>query len=531
MDRAKKKFFALALSILMMASATMGCTQRTDSVQEAPAQETPVADEPVYGGVLKIATDAEPAGLDMMVSSATLTWTIAWHMFENLFTLGAKQEVIPMLAKDYSVSSDGLQYTINLREGVMFHNNKEMTSEDVIASLERWGQVSSTGKSTFANIENIESTGKYQVTITLQKPDSVFLVSLAIPSQGAIIIPKELAEEAGVEPMEEYIGTGPFEFVERKPNQYIKLKRFEGYKPLEGEANGYGGKKIAYVDELHYIPVPDPTVQAAGVETGDFDYAYAVPSDEYERLKETPGVQTVVSNPRAWLGFILNTKKGIMSNIKIRQAFLAALDMEPILKVSRGHPDFWRMDPSLNQKETIWWSDKGKELYNQNNPEKAKELLKEAGYSGETIRWMAGYEGYYNAALVAKSQLEEVGFVIDLQKYEPATESERRKDPSLWDVSVTGYTMRPDPVLNTFMSSTTPGWWENEEIQALLENMRLETDHNKRYEMWERIQELFYEEVPYVKVGDYATLRVMSDRVRNFQKLPEIFFWNVWLAE
>ena len=73
------------------------------------------------------------------------------------------------------------------------------------------------------------------------------------------------------------------------------------------------------------------------------------------------------------------------------------------------------MDPSLNQKETIWWSDKGKELYNQNNPEKAKELLKEAGYSGETIRWMAGYEGYYNAALVAKSQLEEVGFVIDLQ--------------------------------------------------------------------------------------------------------------------
>ena len=56
------------------------------------------------------------------------------------------------------------------------------------------------------------------------------------------------------------------------------------------------------------------------------------------------------------------------------------------------------------------------------------------------------------------------------------------------------------------MSSTTPGWWKNEEIQALLENMRLETDHNKRYEMWERIQELFYEEVPYVKVGDYATL-------------------------
>jgi peptide/nickel transport system substrate-binding protein len=521
------KTIAWFVCFVVFVTLPVGCTK-------APVEEIKPDQAnggPQFGGTLSIATDAEPAGLDMMVSSATLTWTIAWHMFENLFTLGSKQEVIPMLAENYTLDDAGLVYTIRLRQDVVFHGGKKMTAEDVIASLTRWLEVSSTGKSTGENLNDIKALNDYEVQITLNKPDSVFLASLAIPSQGAIIIPKELAEKAGNEPMKEFIGTGPFEFIEWKPNQHIRLKRFDDYKPRTEPTNGYGGEKIAYVDELYYTPVPDATVQATGVETGQFDYAYAASSDDYDLFKETPGLQTVVSDPRAWLAFILNTKEGIMANLKVRQAFLAALSMEDILLVSRGHRDIWRMDPSLNQKETIWWSDKGKELYNQGDVDKAKRLLQEAGYDGEPIRWMASYEGYYNAALTAKSQLEEAGFVIDLQKYEPSTESDRRKDPALWDVSVTGYTMRPDPVLNTFMSSSVPGWWENAEVQGLLEDMRREVDFDKRYAMWERIQELFYEEVPYVKVGDYATLRLLSERVQNFKKTPDIFFWNVWLEQ
>lgn len=520
-----RKAVAGFLGLILLVGLLMGC---------AKTPEVPVGEgdkESRFGGTLAIATDAEPAGLDMMVSSATLTWTIAWHMFENLFTLGGNQEVIPMLAEDYTIDEERLVYTMNLRKGVLFHNGKEMKAEDVIASLDRWMETASTGKSTGKNIKSITALDDYKIEITLNSPDSVFLTAIAIPNQGAIIIPKELAEQAGAEPMKEFVGTGPFEFVEWKPNQHIRLKRFEDYQPRNEAANGYGGEKIAYVDELYYTPVPDATVQAAGVQTGQFDYAYAVSSDDYDMLKETPGVQTVVSDPRAWLAFILNTKEGVLANVKVRQALLAALDMEDILLASRGHRDIWRMDPSLNQKETVWWSDKGKELYNQGDIERAKALLKEAGYNGEPIRWMASYEGYYNAALTAKSQLEAAGFVIDLQKYETSTENARRKEPALWDASVTGYTMRPDPVLNTFMSSSVPGWWENERVEKLLEQMRLEIDFDKRFEMWEEIQEIFYEEVPYVKIGDYATLRLLSERVRNFQRAPEIFFWNVWVEE
>lgn len=533
-----KNALVFVLCISLVCSLFFGCASKKN---ESPVAEIKTESEtttqtatnnetgPKTGGVLKIALDAEPKGLDMMLTTATLTWTIAWHMFENLFSLGEHQEIIPMLAKDYSISEDRLTYNIDLRGGVKFHNGKEMTAEDVVASLNRWGKVASAGKKAFKNVEKLEVTGELQIQIKLNNPDSGLLTALAIPNQGAIIIPKEIAETAGQEPLNEFIGTGPFKFVDWKPNQYLRLQKFEDYCALEGEANGYGGKKVAYVDELYYTPVPDVTVQSAGVETGDFDYAYAVSSDEYERLKETEGVQVIVSEPRAFLAFIMNTKEGIMADVRVRQAFMAALNMEPILEISRGHKDFWRMNPSLMQKETIWASDVGKELYNQSDPEKAKELLKASSYNGETIRWISSYEGYYNAALVAKKQLEEVGFIIDLQKYEPSAEKGIRKDSSKWDVAVTGYTKRPDPTLNSFMNSSNPGWWNNEEVQMLLNKMTQETNFDERFKMWEKIQLIFYEEVPYIKVGDYATLRVLSKDVKNFQSYADIFFWNVWL--
>ena len=483
------------------------------------------------GGTMKIAVDGEPSGLDCTLTTATLTTSIAWHMFENLFTFGDKMDVIPMLVKSYAIGDKGFTYTLDLREGILFHNGEEMDADDVIASITRWGSIASSGKITMANFKSMEKTGKYRIIIRLKEPDALLLTNLAIEAAGAVIIPKEIAEKAGNQPIKEYIGTGPYRFVEWKSNQHIKLTRFDGYKPLEGKPNGYGGRKVAYINDLIFVFVPDQTVQSAGVEAGDFDYAYTVNSEEYERLKITPGVQAIVSPPRGWLGFIINNKQGVMSSKKVRQAMLACLDMEPILIISRGHPDMWRMDPSINQKETIWWSGKGQGLYNQRNPEKAKRLLAEAGYKGETIRWQVSYDSYYNAALVAKSQMEQIGMKIDLIKYEPATETSRRRDPKLWDLSVTGYTVKADPTMNTFLKSTSPGWWENDEVNDLFEKLRFESDFNKRYTMVERIQELFYEDVPYIKVGDYASFRLLHKRVKNFANLPNVFFWNVSLEQ
>ncbi len=274
--------------------------------------------------------------------------------------------------------------------------------------------------------------------------------------------------------------------------------------------------------------IADASVRIAGVEGGDYHFADFVPVDEYDRLKEMPNMDAVPSQPRGWFSVVFNKQEGVMAEQKIRQAFLAALNMEPIMDAGYGHRDFWRLDPSIMFKEQIWWSDAGAEYYNQNDPDRARQLLEEAGYNGEPIRWMTG-PLEYNFSLAAQNQLEAVGFNIELERMEWATLTDRRGNPELWDAFSTGFTFRADPTMMVVMRPTYAGWWENEEVQELLAEMSVEEEFEIRYELWERAQEIFYEDVPTVKIGDYSNLRILRDNVKGFQHMNEIFFWNVWL--
>lgn len=533
MFRLRRKRYSLILGTLVLAFTVMvaGCGPGPQPAEQPPAH--PGADAPpaapVEGGTLKVIIDAEPPTIDMHISTTTLVYNVGWHIFEQLYTLDEHFDVVPMLAADLpEISEDKLTYTIKLRQGVYFHNGKEMTSADVVASLNRWGEYSSNGKALFADVASVEADGPYRVKLTLTRPIGTVLVYLAIPNGGAAIYPEEIAAEAGGESIQEFIGTGPFEFVEWQPNQFIKLKKYEGYQPVDFPATGFGGAKKAYVDELYFYFVSDAAVRIAGVEAGDYHFADFVPVDEYDRLKDISGLVAKASQPRGWFAVVFNKKEGPMSNKLIRQAFLTALDMEPIMQAGYGHPDFWRLDPSIMFKEQIWWSNAGGENYNQKNPDKAKALLEQAGYDGEPIRWMTG-PLEYNFSLAAKNQLEKVGFNIELERMEWATLTERRSNPELWDAFSTGFTFRADPTMMVFLRPTFAGWWENETVQDLLAEMAVEINFDRRYALWEQIQEIFYDDVPVVKIGDYSNLRLMRDNVKNFANMNEIFFWNVWL--
>jgi peptide/nickel transport system substrate-binding protein len=514
----KKRFLLLVLIVSITWVANLGA---------ARAQKTEV---PKQGGVMKVIIDAAPPTLDSHLSTTTLVYQVGWHIFEGLFTLGEKSEVIPMLAKDYKVSKDGLTYTIHLREGISFHNGKEMTADDVAASLKRWGQYSGSGKSIFKNVTAVTAEGKFTVKVTLSEPANLLPVHLAMPQGGAVIYPKEIVEKAGAEPIKEYIGTGPFKFVEWASNQYIRLQRYDGYKVVGGNPNGYGGKKVAYLNELYFYTIADAAVRVAGVESGEYHFSDFVPVDEYSRIKSVKGVRAISSAPRGWFAIVFNKKEGLMTNKKIRQAALAALEMDSIMTAGYGQKDFWRLDPSIMFKEQIWWTDAGSKSYNQNNIAKAKKLLGEAGYKGSSLRWLTG-PLEYNFSLVAKGQLEKAGFKVDLQSVEWATLNERRGKAELWDAFSTGMTARPDPTQMVILSPSYAGWWENKELNDLMTRINTETDFKKRFDIWKKVQTLFYEEVPTIKIGDYSNLRIYSDKVQGFANKMDIFFWNVWLKE
>jgi peptide/nickel transport system substrate-binding protein len=496
-------------------------------VSTARAQETPR-----MGGVLKVAAIGEPPTLDIAMSTATQVYEIMWHVSESLFTYDKNFSPIPMLAEGYTVDNKGLRYTVTLRRGVKFHNGKEMTSADVVPSLKRWAQLASVGKVLAKSIEAIEAKDAYTVVIHLKQPSGSLIYGLAEPH--ASVYPKETLEAAGAGTLKDFIGTGPYRFVEHKPDRHIKLVRFNDYSARTDPPNGFGGKKTAYLDEILFLPVSDTAVRLAGVETGEYHHAMFVKQDAYERMKSLPQVEPRIVKPRGWAVAVLNHKAGVMTNRKIRQAMQAALDMEPIAVAGFGFKEFYRLDPSLFFPEQPWHSTASAALYNQKDKAKARRLLQEAGYTGQPVRWMATqeYEFMYKNALVARQQMQEVGFVVDLQVVDWATQNQRQEKPELWDVFSTGFVFSADPALHVALRCTFAGWWCNEEKERLMGELRAENDPKKRKAIIDRVQTIYYEDVGTVKIADYFTLDAARRELRGpFRTAPRMYFWNSWLAK
>ena len=496
-----------------------------------------VADAQKKGGVLKIGNLGEPPSLDPHWGTQTITEVLTNHVFEGLYSLDEKYQPIAMLADGMpAVSKDGLTYTIKLRKGVKFHNGKEMTSDDVVASLTRWSKRSVYGKSLFAQVADFKAVDKSTVEFKLKEKSAIVVISLAVPNNFAAIYPKEIADKFPPDQrVTEWVGTGPFKLAEWKPDQYIRMVRFDDYKALPGKQNGYGGAKIVYVDELRWIPVPDAASRAAQLESGDLDVADDLVADAYDRLKANPNVQPVIVKPYYWLVAVFNKKDGLMTNQKLRQAWQAALDIEPIMKtVAGGKPEFYRMDSSLAFQELPWHTKISGLPWNERNKEKAKRLLKEAGYTGQPVRFMTTqeYKWMYDFALVSKQQLEEVGFKIDLQVMDWSTLGQRRVQPKEYDVFTTGMGNFFDPTHHIYLTPTWPGWTEDEQIASLQAQLARETDPKKRYALWEQMTKLFYEKVPVARYGDLFGLRAIRKTVKGFSdKTERPRFWGVWLEK
>ena len=494
-----------------------------------------LAQTPRRGGVLRVGNLGEPPALDAHWTTASITETLTNHLYEGLYSLDASNRPIPMLAESHTVSRDGLTYTFKLRQSVKFHNGKEMTSEDVVASLARWSKQSIYGKALFAQVADWRAVDRYTVEMRLKEKSAIVLISLAVPNNFGAIYPKEIAEKFPPEvKVTEYVGTGPFKLAEWKPDQYIRMVRFDEYKSRAEKPNGYGGGKTAWVDEIRWIPVPEVATRVAQVETGELEFADDLNLDAYDRLQTNPNVRTIVSKPYYWLVAVFNKKDGLMTNAKLRQAWQAAIDIEPIMKnVAGGRAEFYRMDSSLAPVEIAAWHTKLAGLpWNEHNRDKARRLLKEAGYRGEPIRFMTTqeYKWMYDFALLTKQQLEDVGFTIDLQVVDRATLVKRRNNPKEYDVFTTGMGAFYDPTHHIYLTASWPGWTTDEDILRLQAELARETDPRKRMALWEAQTRQFYEKVPVIRYGDLFGLRAMRTVVKGFNERTErIRFYNVWL--
>ena len=489
---------------------------------EAAAQAAPKR-----GGTLRVALTGEPPTIDVHQTGATLVLNIAWHMVEGLFTLDKSFGVIPMLAEGYQVAPDRLTYTIRLRKGVPFHNGQEMTADDVVASLQRWGRLAAVGKALFANVDSISARDRHTVELRTKEISGVVLSSLANPNQMAAIYPKAVIDAHGDKPIRDVVGTGPFVLKEWVPDRHIRVVRFDRYAALPGEPNGYGGRKVAYLDEVVFVPSSEPASRVLGVEAGDFDLADWIPADAYERLAKLPRVKTLTVKPKEWIVAPFNMTAGRpFARRELRQAAQAAIDTEKVMQAAIGRPEFFRLDPGLLFREQVWYSTAGQALYNQKNPAKARDLLKKAGYAGEEIRWLTTkeYEWMYRSSLAATQQLQDVGFKVTLDVVDWGTLLKNRKD---YDVFVTGMVVYTDPTQAHVLNCGWVNWYCEERHVSMMKELATTTDFKVRKALFDRIQAHFYEQAAALKFGDFFSLRIHRDIVQGFANMPELFVWNV----
>ena len=514
---------SVRLAVLTLAAVALGALA-------APAADAPAA-AARKGGVIRVGMIGEPPTLDMHATTAVITREIAVHAFEGLYALDARFQPAPLLAEGHDVADGGRRYTIRLRQNVKFHNGKALSSADVVASLRRWGATATTGKALWKNVEAVEAKGPHAIELRLKEPSVALLTVLAQIDSAAVIYPKEVIDATGEGQLKELIGTGPYRIAEHRPDRHIKLVRFDGYAPRAEAASGLAGQRIAYLDEIYFTPVPDYATRQAGMLTGEYQFIQQVKPDQYDRIKSAPGVEPVVAKPYGWVTLVLNTRQGLLTDKRLRQAIQAALDADPMMLAGLGHKDFYRLDPSLFFQEQTWHSKAGAALYNQRDKDKARRIRKEAGYAGQPLRWLGTteYEHHYKPALVAKSQLEEVGFKVDLQVSDWATVVQRRNKPELWEVFSTAFVFTPEPSSSAQVLCEWPGWWCNAEKEQLLQVMAREPDDKKRLATWEKVQALFYAEAARIKVGDYFRLDARRKEVQGYAAGPYMHFWNVWL--
>src|SRR5262249_54950077 len=181
------------------------------------------------------------------------------------------------------------------------------------------------------NVEGVEAKDPYTVAMYLKDSSGALLMGLARPNNGAVIYPREIVDAAGDNAVKEYIGTGPYRFVEHKPDRHVRLARFKEYAAGTDAPEGFGGRRTAYMDEILFVPVPDVAVRLAGVETGEYQIAMQIQQDQYERVKTMPGVVAGLIKPEGWSTAVPNHKQGLMSDKRIRQAFQAPPHINPTI--------------------------------------------------------------------------------------------------------------------------------------------------------------------------------------------------------
>jgi peptide/nickel transport system substrate-binding protein len=290
---------------------------------------------------------------------------------------------------------------------------------------------------------------------------------------------------------------------------------------------------VATVEELRFVPVPNANTRVEGALAGQFHYADLLPTEALGRLEKSGGKTVPMLTPSFGFPYLVfNTKEGTLAQQPLRKAVQTALGEGEMLAAGFGDTRFFIVEGNHFPKGTPFYSDAGTAAYNERDARKAKAQAEQAGYKGEPVRILTSrqYDFHYNMALIMAEQLKRAGFKAELNVVEWATLLQRRADPKLWDIYITHSGLFPEPMLSPpQLGDGAPGWWSSQAKQQALAALNQEPNPAKRGPLWAKVQQVVYDEVPYIHVGKFASLSARSPALEGYTPHTYPFFWNTSL--
>lgn len=525
-----KKLLTLILCLAMVLSVFAGCSS-TPATEEGASSSGEAAQgeaaDSEYKDTLVYALNTDVQSLDPQIQNDTTSEQVVKMLYNTLLKFEDDGTVVGDLAESWSVSEDKLTWTFNLKQGVKFHNGKELTSADVKATFDRALNAEAGGLRTTEIIKMftaVEAPDPYTVTITTDGPYGPMESLMCNMSLG--IMDADYIEQYGLDlgtSVEGENGTGPFKVVSWERDQEIVVERFDDY---------FGTP--AKLKTVVYTVIPEAASRVIALETGEVDVIDKPTNEDLERLEADTENFTVLRKPTiSQRLFRFGCNDPIISNTKVRQAIVYAIDRQAIIDAlftGSAYPSTAPLAPV-----TFGYSDLG-EI--EQDLELAKSLLAEAGYPDGFDTKIVTTERYQNGielAEIISQQLAEIGINAEIEVWEWSALSASWNGITADEFDQPIFIMGAGPSMRdadgglrglyttseTGLNDRNYGFYSNAEVDALIEQGMQETDQQKRVEIYKEAMEILYREDPVAFwLFDMYGLAITSSKVEGVTLSP-----------
>lgn len=499
-----KKVLSMILLITMsLTIALTGCSGDKDS--DKSTAENNASLKPTEGGSIVVGITEDLDSLDPHLAVSAGTEEVLFNIFEGLVKPDIEGNLIPAVASDHTISEDAKVYTFTLREGVQFHNGQTVTAEDVKYSIDRCADTENEGPlvSAFSIIESVNVLDEKTVEIRLTEPDTEFLAYLT-----TAIIPKDYTDQATAP-----IGTGPFKFESRTVEQNFVMVKNENY---------WGEK--AHLDKVEYKVVPDSDMLVTNLKGGSIDMAMRLSATQAAELTE--GFHIEVGTMNLVQALYLNNDVEPLNNEKVRQALSYAIDPDEIMMmIADGEGE--RVGSSMYPGLTKYFHEDLVQYYNKDT-EKAKELLKEAGYEDGfdlEITVCSTQQPHLATAQVIVEELKAIGINATIEAVEWNTWLEDVYSKREYQATVVGFdasALTGRAMLERFTSDSSKNVsnFKSEEYDKTFAAAVAAVDEAEKISLYKECQEILTEHAVNVYIQDLASLIAIRDGYEGYEFYP-----------